>query len=181
MRRELIQLGYVTADIEKALDFWIGTAKAGPFYYADYEPEQQRYRGEPTHIRFRVAYGYLGDMQFEAIQQLESGPSAYTEALESAASIPAGGILHHALMLHDGYDAAVGSYVGLGAEPRYTAFVPGVGRFCYLDARHLMGCHLEFVEDTTDFEAACVKMREAHREWDGSRGRRDFFKEILGF
>jgi hypothetical protein len=180
MKQRLIQMGYVTPDIETALDFWIGTAGAGPFFYADYEPERQLYRGEPTHIRFRIAYGYLGDMQIEAVQQLEGGPSAYTEALDKAETVPAGGVLHHVMMLHDGYDAAVDGYVAAGAEPRYSAFVPGVGRFCYLDARPLMGCHVELVEDTTDFEAACVKMREAHLAWDGSRPRRDFLKDILG-
>jgi hypothetical protein len=180
MRRQLIQMGYVAPDIECAIAFWTEIAGAGPFFCADYEPERQMYRGEPTQIRFRVAYGYLGDMQIEAIQQLSGGDSAYTEALESAETIPAGGVFHHVLQLHDGYDAAHSRYVGAGAQERYSAFVEGVGRFCYLDARPLMGCHVELVEHTADFEAACVRMREAHYGWDGSRPRRDFFGEILG-
>lgn len=180
MRRELIQMGYVAPDIDRAVDFWVRVAGGGPFYYADYEPERQVYRGRPTHIRFRIAYGYLGDMQVEVVQQLEGGASAYSEALETADGIPAGGVFHHVMMLHDGYDAAHGAYVEAGAEERYSAFVEGVGRFCYLDARPLMGCHVELVEHTADFEAACVEMRAAHREWDGSEPRRDFLKDILG-
>lgn len=180
MRRHLIQMGYVTPDINAAVDFWTRVAGAGPFFHADYEPERQVYRGQPTHIRFRVAYGYMGDMQIEAIQQLDGGPSAYTEALEAADAVPAGGLFHHVLMLHDGYDAIHETYVAAGAEERYSAYVEGVGRFCYLDARHLIGSHVEFVEHTADFEAACVKMRAAHLAWDGSRPRRDFFSEILG-
>jgi hypothetical protein len=173
-------MGYVTRDLDKALDFWIDVAGAGPFYFAEYEPERQMYRGQPTHIRFRLAYGYLGDMQIEVTQQLEGGASAYTEALDGAESIPVGGLYHHLLMLHDGYDGIHGTYTKAGAEEVYSAYVEGVGRFCYLDARKLMGCHVEFVEFTADFEAACVKMRAEHLAWDGSRPRRDFFSEVLG-
>ena len=175
-----MQMGYVTPDIDKAVDFWTTVAGAGPFYYADYEPERQVYRGEPTHIRFRIAYGYLGDMQIEVVQQTAGGASAYTEALETAESLPAGGVFHHVMMFHDGYDALHRTYTDAGAEERYSAYVEGVGRFCYLDARHLLDSHVELVEFTADFEVACVKMRAAHLSWDGTRPRRDFFKEILG-
>lgn len=175
-----MQMGYVTPDIDKAVDFWTTVAGAGPFYYADYEPERQVYRGEPTHIRFRIAYGYLGDMQIEVVQQTAGGASAYTEALETAESLPAGGVFHHVMMFHDGYDVLHRTYTDAGAEERYSAYVEGVGRFCYLDARHLLGSHVELVEFTADFEVACVKMRAAHLSWDGTRPRRDFFKEILG-
>lgn len=180
MRRHLLQMGYVTPDVDRAVEFWTTVAGAGPFFYADYEPERQVYRGEPTHIRFRIAYGYLGDMQIEAVQQLEGGPSVYTEALETAASVPAGGVFHHVLMLHDGYDAIHGTYTAAGAEESFSAYVEGVGRFCYLDARHLMGSHVELVEFTADFEAASARMRAAHLAWDGSRPKRDFLSEILG-
>ena len=178
MKRRLIQMGYVTPDLEASLDYWINVAGAGPFYYADYEPEQQMYRGQPTHISFRVAYGYLGDIHIEGIQQLSGGASAYTEALANAAVVPAGGVFHHMLMVHDGYDRIYDSYLAAGAERCYDAFVPGVGRFCYLDARALMGCYLELVEDTTAFEAACARMQAIHADWDGSNPRRDF-DEIL--
>jgi hypothetical protein len=73
MKRNLMQMGYVTRDLEQALDYWIDVVGAGPFFYADYEPENQVYRGAPTHIRFRNAYGYLGGMQVEIIQQLSGG------------------------------------------------------------------------------------------------------------
>jgi hypothetical protein len=179
MRRQLAQIGYVTRNLEASLDYWIGVAGAGPFYYAEYEPERQVHRGEPTHIRFRLAYGYLGDVHVEVVQQVGGGRSAYTEALDLAgAEVPAGGVLHHVLMLHDGYDAVHDGYLSAGATPCYSAFVEGVGRFCYLDTRALMGCYLELVEDTTVFEAACAKMRAANLDWDGARPRRQF-DEIL--
>jgi hypothetical protein len=179
MKRRLGQIGYVTHDLEASLDYWIDVAGAGPFYYAEYEPERQVHRGQPTHIRFRLAYGYLGDIHIEVVQQVSGGASAYTEALENVGAIvPAGGMLHHVLIFHDGYDAVHDSYVAAGAEPCYSAFVEGVGRFCYLDTRSLMSCYLELVEDTAVFEAACEKMRAAHEQWDGRRPRRDF-EEIL--
>lgn len=178
MKRRLTQMGYVTPDLEASLDYWIDVAGAGPFYYAEYEPEQQIHRGEPTHIRFRLAYGYIGDVHIEVVQQLSVGSSAYTEALENARTVPTGGVFHHVLLLHDGYDGIYDSYLSAGAERCYDAFVPGVGRFCYLDTRSLMGCYLELVEDTSVFEAACAKMKAIHADWDGRAPRRDF-DEIL--
>lgn len=172
MKLRLVQLGYVTRDLERALDYWIDTVGAGPFFYADYEPEQQVYRGAPTHIRFRNAYGYLGDTQIEVIQQLSDGPSAYTEALDAVASVPLGGLLHHVALLHAGYDAAIADFVRTGAERCYEAFVEGPGRFCYLDARQQIGSYVELIEYSTLFEAASERMRLVHTDWDGARPRR---------
>lgn len=177
-KRRLAQIGYATRDLDAALDYWITVAGAGPFYFAEYEPEQQVHRGAPTHIRFRLAYGFLGDIHIEVVEQLSGGGSAYSEALDAAAVIPAGGLLHHVLFLHDGYDAIYDEYLAAGAERCFDAVVPGVGRFCYLDTRKLMGCYLELVEDTHLFEAACAKMRAIHADWNGERPRRDF-GEIL--
>ena len=178
MKRKIIQLGYVARDLDAALDHWIGDAGAGPFYFAEYEPEQQVHRGQPTHIRMRLAYGFIGDIHIEVVQQISGGSSAYTEALEGGGAIPAGGVLHHVLMVHDGYDAIYDSYLAAGAERCYDAVVAGVGRFCYLDTRSLMGCYLELVEDTTALEAACAIMRDIPLAWDGTNPRRDFAEII---
>lgn len=172
MKRKLVQLGYVTPDLERALDYWIGTVGAGPFFYADYEPDQQVYRGAPTHIRFRNAYGYLGNTQIEVIQQLSDGSSAYTEALEAASAVPLGGLPHHVALLHDGYDAIVDEFLRAGAERCYDAFVEGPGRFCYLDARGQIGSYVELIEHSALFEEASERMRIAHESWDGTRPRR---------
>ena len=75
MKRKIIQLGYVTPDIDKALGYWCGIVGAGPFYCADFEPEQQTHRGKPTHIKFRVAYAFSGDIHIELVQQLSGGGS----------------------------------------------------------------------------------------------------------
>jgi hypothetical protein len=174
MRPNLIQMAYVTTDLNPALDYWVDVAGAGPFYLADYEPEQQVYRGRPTHISFRVAYGYVGSMQIELIQQLTGGDSAYTEGLNSVSIHPAGGVFHHTLFLHDGYDRIYDRYIAAGAARCYDAFVPGVGRFAYLDARRLTGHYVEFVENTQVFEAACTEMHRIHIDWDGKEPRRDF-------
>ena len=174
MKRSLMQMGYVAPNLDAALDYWIKVAGAGPFYFAEYEPEQQVYRGQPTHIRFRLAYGFLGDVHIEVVQQVSGGKSAYTEALESGGPVPAGGVLHHMMFKHDGYDRIYNDYLAAGAQRCYDAVVPVAGRFCYLDTRALMGCYLELVEDTAGFELACAKMREIHLAWDGTNPRRSF-------
>lgn len=174
MKKQLAQLAYVTHDLDKAIDYWVRSAGAGPFFMADYEPERQMFRGEPTHITFSIGYGFIGDVHVELIQQTSGGKSAYAEALDAAQSVPDGGLFHHLMFLHDGYDEAYNGYLAAGATRCYDAYVEGVGRFCYLDARAQMGCYVEFVEDTTMFEAASWHMRSFHQNWDGSRPRRSF-------
>jgi hypothetical protein len=169
-----MQLGYVTPDMDNAIEYWANLIGAGPFYWADFEPEQQTHRGKPTHIRFRVAYAFSGDVHIELVQQLSGGASAYAEALERRSSIPASGIFHHLMLKHDGYDRTYNDILKAGAEKSYDAFVPGVGRFCYLDARSYADSYLELVEDTTEFEKALAKIREIHLTWDGRKPKREF-------
>jgi hypothetical protein len=167
-------MGYVSRNLEASVDYWIETVGAGPFFFAEYAPEEQVYRGRPTVTRFRLAYGYSGDMNIEVVQQDDDAPSAYTELLDAGRPIPAGGLFHHVMVDHDDYDATYAHYLAAGAERCFDAMAPGGMRYCYLDARRQMDCYVELIQHARAFAAPLAKMREAHRGWDGSRPKRDF-------
>lgn len=174
MRQSVIQMGFVTTDLERSLDYWIDVVGAGPFFYAEYAPEQQVYRGRPTVTKFRLAYGYSGEMNIEVVQQSDDAPSAYTELLQTGRPAPAGGLFHHVMIDHDDYDATYRRYLDGGAERCFDALAPGGMRYCYLDARRQIDCYVELIEHAPAFALALARMREARIGWDGSRPRRDF-------
>lgn len=178
MKQSVIQLGYVTRDLQSSIDYWVDVVGAGPFFSAEYAPDGQLFRGRPTDTRFKLVYGYAGDSCIEIIQQTNDAPSAYTELLDSRSTVPKGGLFHHVMVTHQGYDEAYERYLAAGASQCFDARAPGVERYCYLDARRLMDCYVEMLEFPQAFEEACVKMREAHRIWDGRNPVR-LFKDLF--
>ena len=45
----------------------------------------------------------------------------------------------------------------------------GSTRIIYLDARELVGCHIELVEDGPDIRDVYGKIRRGGENWDGNR------------
>jgi hypothetical protein len=174
MRNSVMQMGYVTKNLDDGIDYWINVVGAGPFYIADFATTDQVYRGAPTNVHVTVAMGYSGDLQIELVQQNNDAPSVYTEILSSGRKIPRGGLFHHVMVKHDDYDTTYHDYLAAGASRSFDAVVPGVGRYCYLDARNMMDCFVELLEVSPPFDAACRQMREAHRNWDGQTPRRSY-------
>jgi len=172
------QLGYMVHDLDAAIDYWIDVMGAGPFFLADIEVPKQDFLGEPTNALITVAIGYSGDMQVELIRQTNDAASAYIVGLLSAEDTPVGGHFHHVLMSHDGYDAACRKYEAAGGQRTFNGWTEGLGRYCYIDARNIMGCHIELMEPAEIFDRACAAMHAAHCGWDGEDRRRSF-EELL--
>jgi len=169
-----MQMGYVTKDLDRSLDYWTNVVGAGPFYIADFTLTEQVYRGRSANAHVTVAMGFSGDVQIEVTRQNNDSPSAYTEFYERGQEIPRGGLFHHVMIKHDNYDDAYDAYLQAGAIRCFDAVVPGVGRFCYLDTRHMMDSYVELLEVSPSFDEACRKMREAHLAWDGRDPKRPY-------
>jgi methylmalonyl-CoA/ethylmalonyl-CoA epimerase len=175
MKHAVVQMAYVSRDLEASTEFWTGVIGAGPFFFSDVlAPTQQIYRGAPAAVRFKIAVGYSGDMQIEVVQPLDDSPSIFTEIMVPKNSTPVAGSFHHIQLAHQGYDAAYAGLLAAGATKCFDAVAPGVGRICFLDARRLMGCFVELVETTPTLLAARAKMHEIHQVWDGGHPRRQF-------
>jgi len=174
LRRPIMQMGYVTKNLDQALDYWTNTVGAGPFFIADFATTEQIYRGQPSNAHVTVAMGYSGDIQIEVVRQNNETPSVYTELYTPGREIPRGGIFHHVMIKHENYDDAYTAYLNAGAAKCFDAVAPGVGRFCYLDARHMMDAYVELLEVSPPFDDACNKMRQAHKSWNGHDPRRSY-------
>ena len=162
---EVMQLGYVPDDFDAALDFWIGTMGAGPFYVLRANrAERSWYRGAETDPELTVAIGHWGEMQIELIRQDNDAPSPYREW-------PGKG-LHHVCILTDDIDRAKRITAAAGGEIVFGGEAVGAEWF-YAE---MGSADVPMVEVLRPSEAstALVRMiRDAARDWDGSDPIRD--------
>jgi len=77
------QLGFVVKDLDAALEHWIGVLGVGPFLYFDKgtgrPPAPSFYRGEQVVVETRLAFGHIGNVQIELIEQVNDAPSPYRD------------------------------------------------------------------------------------------------------
>lgn len=162
---QIMQMAYVPADFDAALDHWTRVVGAGPFFALEHvRLEDVRYRGAPSDPDFSMALGYWGDMQIELIRQHNDAPSIYKswrdQGLEG---------LHHVCMLVDDVAAARAVCEGVGAVVAQEGRVAGGGGVIYVDTGGGPGTMVEILQPGPGTRELFAMMREAARGWDGSQ------------
>ncbi|CAN7297384.1 VOC family protein [Phenylobacterium sp. LjRoot219] len=157
----IVQQGYVVPDAEAAARVWAERTGAGPFYVMDHALDGYVYRGVPTPLSLRIAFGYWADMQIELIQPLSDADSLYSRALATDA-----GKLNHYACLVDDLD---GLLVGRGLQDRVlqSGQMPTGLKFVYLEEFIPGGLHLELIQPPPSTLAAFQGMEALARRWDG--------------
>lgn len=157
----IVQQGYVVGDAEAAAKLWAERTGAGPFYVMDHQLDSYVYRGVPTPLRLRIAFGYWADMQIELIQPLDAADSLYSRALETDA-----GKLNHYACLVDDLDGLLARR-GLQDRVLQSGQMPTGLKFVYLEAFIPGGLHLELIQPPASTLAAFQGMEALARRWDG--------------
>ncbi len=166
---EIMQLAYVVDSIDAGIEYWTSVMGAGPFYvFPNIKMEGFKYRGQPTDADFSLALGYWGDMQIELIEQHNTSPSIY-QAWKDAGHQG----LHHGCIVVDDIEATRAACVAQGFEILQEGKIPGGGAI-YIDTRGGPGTMIELIEMPEGLKGACVVMRDAARNWDGSEPKRSF-------
>jgi len=145
---------------------------AGPFFLADMDIAEQRYRGRPSSIKMRIAVFYLGDLEVEIIAQSNDEPSQYREALDRCADIPAAGLFHHYGIATDNFDTSYKRHLAQGGTEAWLGVFPPIGRVAYIDAVATAGCYLEIFEPSVVFDNVRLAMKNITKQWDGRDIRR---------
>lgn len=159
----ILELCQVVSDMDRALDHWVGTIGAGPFFVFDVPVlPGQCYRGAPTEVSMRVAFGFSGGLLIELLQQTNDGPSVFREMLDAR------GDGYHHVMLRVPYDDGVARLSGQGHEIVFSGRMPGGERFCLFDTRAADGGYIELMEFSPQMEESLRRMHRAHLAWDGS-------------
>lgn len=89
---------------------------AGPLFVFDVLVlPGQIYRGEPTEVAMKVAFGFSGGLLIESLQQTNDGPSVFTEMLDRH------GDGYHHVVLRIPYDQGVDRRSGEGYAMAWIA------------------------------------------------------------
>ena len=160
---QILQLGFVVTDRERAMTEWTSSVGAGPWFTIDnFAGEEPMYCGHPAEARCDIALGYLGDMQIELIQPCDDHPSGYRDAWGKAMIG-----FHHFGMAATDFDATVQRRLAAGYALKFTARVPGGGRVAYFDTDGVLPGMIELIEAQPAVLAVFAQMKHAREAWTG--------------
>ena len=78
--RALFQHAYLVEDLERSIHSWSDLFGAGPFIVAPHhKTDKFAFRGTATEADVSYAFGYLGDLMIQLIQQHDDQPSIYRD------------------------------------------------------------------------------------------------------
>lgn len=160
------QLGFVVRDLEMAVSHWNNVFGVGPFVIMERgtaQPPPPTYmRGRQVSVDLKLAFGFMGDVQIELIQQRNDAPSPYTEFLAAGRE----GLQHLGFWVHD-YAEATRRVEAAGYEPVYEIRIAGQPLpIVYYDSPKHYGPMLEIVPP--QWRRSREAIRQAVDAWDGS-------------
>lgn len=161
----IVQMGYVVADLDAALDHWTRVMGVGPFLVTpriDYA--ELNWRGKPIRIESSVALASHRGMQIEVIQQTGGDASMFTEFVARR-----GGGLHHVCVLSQDIEADLATWRRMGTDVlmggRTAAGIP----FAYLDSDPAdEGRVIEIVQPTPGLTRFFARLDAMAEGWDGA-------------
>jgi hypothetical protein len=162
--KDYMQLCWVVPDLEAAIDHWVRTSGAGPFFvFEDVHFTDSTYRGQPADIPpHRAAIGQFGDQQIELISPIGDAPGIWNEV------VPAGGFgFHHTALYCTDYEEQKAAYVAEGVEVVFEGLMMGA-KTCYLDTLKTLGFMTELITANPVAEMVFGEFRKAAEGWDGS-------------
>lgn len=166
----IIQMAFVVHDYKSAVERWVTTNGAGPFFLLDHSSMiNPLYRGQRSKAEYLVALGYCGDIQVEFIQPTNDAPSIYRETLDRK-----GEGYHHFMPSVDDMDTAIQTYQQVGCEIAFTAEMEKLGRVIYLDGTHNFGGFIEIIEPSEHLASLTQFLKESARNWNGEDPIRQF-------
>lgn len=162
--RDYMQLCWVVTDLEAAMDHWVKTAGAGPFFvFGEVHFTDSNYRGQPMDIQpMRASMGQFGDTQIELVQPTGDDPGIWTDLFPFGRS----GFHHTGLYCTD-YEAQRDAYVAAGCEVAFEGLMMGA-KTCYIDTSPQLGFMTELVTANPVAEEVFGAIRQASVDWDGS-------------
>ncbi|WP_157187572.1 VOC family protein [Nocardia vinacea] len=164
--REIIQIGMMVGDIDKAMAQWTSIG-VGPFYVCrNVALEGVWFRGQATHVDLTFALAHMGGIQLELMCQHSAEPTAWTLGQEG--EIPGGqSIFHHVAFMTDEYDQTMADLAERGIKSSMDIQSRDV-RTAYLETRDQLGFLLEIQESRESLNALNTMVEEASKNWDGS-------------
>lgn len=158
----LKQLGYVVADLDRAIDDWAADG-VGPWTFLPHvDTENFEYQGRHSTLDMSIGISYVGGMQVELIQQHCDQPSLYRDFLTSSGE----GLQHLGYFPAD-FDATLASVTRAGWSIGQQGFL-GSGRFVYFGNQHHPGTTMEIAEINDRRRTFFADIAAQCQGWDGA-------------
>ncbi|MEM7217947.1 MAG: VOC family protein [Pseudomonadota bacterium] len=157
-RHDFFQIAYYVRDLEAAIDRWTTLFGAGPFVVAPHhKTDRFSYRGTDAEADVSYAFGYLGEMMIQFIQQHDQTPSIYLDMYPEDGE----GYHHHGVLVRD-YEAEKQRLTSMGFELACELHADNVDA-CYVDTRAVSGGFTELHADPPHIIAAFAYWKRAHQ------------------
>ena len=164
----IVQICHIVEDLDQAVDHWVETFGAGPFFGQRNLDIPVMHRGTPSFLYSHVALGQCGMLQMELVQIVGNEPTVYRDMY------PDGGSgFHHVAMFVDDLQKEIDAYAAAGSELGALGEFNGCG-FAYVDTRKSVGFFTELYEECAFMRGFYRKIADAAAGWDGTRRMRSF-------
>jgi hypothetical protein len=165
------QVGFVVADIKKAMGHWSSVLGVGPWFYREEVGVTEfSYYGKPSELpRMSIALANSGPLQVELIQQRNDAPSLFLDSLKKSGDVAQ----HVAYWTENEYDSWGRKLLESGYVEGHSGRMGLRGRFSYYVHPDLPSCIIEISELKGGKEEYFKRVAEAALVWDGSDPVRD--------
>jgi hypothetical protein len=162
--RRYMQLCWVVPDLDAAMDHWVRTTGAGPFFvFGAVTFDDPRYRGIATQVEpCRASIGQFGDIQIELVEPTGDGTGLWSDFSAKGKTS-----LHHVGLYCADYEAERAAYTAGGAELAFEGLMMGA-RTCYIDTTQTLGFLTELITANPIAEQVFGAIRAASEGWEGS-------------
>lgn len=160
-RAPIDQLGFVTDNLDHAVQSWTERFGVGPWTVYRNVRLEGEYRGQPTTVVMNVALGYRGHEQIEFIEVASTSPSPYQD--DKGAALCG---LHHVAWIVDDLDAVAQEFEDKGLVPVFRAENAAVRVIYFADSAQ-PGALFELIQGQTSRADHAAGVALA-RIWDGS-------------
>lgn len=155
------QEAYFVNDLEESVHKWSQLYGAGPFRIAaHHKTDKFHYRGTDQEADVSYAFGYLGDMMIQFIQQHDETPSIYRDMFEKGQE----GFHHVAVLVHD-FEAEHKRLTDKGFVDACRLYADEVDA-AYFDTRSVNGCFTEIHGEQLQIMGRWTAMKRAHDLWN---------------
>jgi hypothetical protein len=158
------QLGFISRNIDRSMRYFADVWDIGPWFVRRRIPFDSLYRGTPSDITISVALSSAAGMQYEIIEQHDTGPSIYQDVLRAASE---GLHVQHVAVWTDEFPKMQAAALAKGWEPVLENRT-GPGKSLYLihpDEPHLC---MEISDTNPAKEHFRKIIEDIAATWDGS-------------
>ncbi len=157
----IFQQAYLVNDIESSIHQWNQLFGAGPFVVVPHhKTDRFTYRNTSAEADVSYAFGYLGDMMIQFIEQHDDTPSIYRDMFAKGQE----GFHHVGVLVHE-WQAERQRLLDMGFEIACELWADNVNA-AYFDTRSANGTFTEIHGDPPHILKAFAGWRRAHANFE---------------